>query len=228
MTQQTTAWLVAVGVFGFFAVTLGFIQWRTQSQVVALESAVAAIAQQLASRSPGVTPSTPPESSQQAGQDAQRALTQRVAALETQMASSKSFVSTGTPKSSPVTVIAPSKENKELTIYLGSGSTTNRDWTTIPSTTFSFDLSNYPRLKEVRLEAALSIIGGEAHARIVSADNNNLLFSPELVHNTSTSTWKVSSPLTFATGAKSYVLQLRSTSDESAMLDGARLRLLFQ
>jgi hypothetical protein len=151
-------------------------------------------------------------------------LTQRVAKLETQI--------TQTRPSSTVYVSSPSNGSspkvKESVFFLGSGSTSNRDWTEISAAQIQLDTNNFTKIKEVRFEAGLSIIGGEAHARLVNQTDSAPFYTSEVLNNTNTATWQTSSPLILPTGSKSYTVQLKSTSGETAILEGARIRIIIE
>ncbi len=147
------------------------------------------------------------------------ALTQRVTALE-QKASQKP------PMTEKVVKVASNV--KEVTIFLGSGGTNNRDWTDIPSALSTVNLNNYTHVKAIYFEAALSIIGGEAHARLVNASTGAIYFNSEVWNNTSSSVWETSQPLFLPTGTSQYSVQLKSTSGEHASLDGSRLHIYLE
>ena len=117
---------------------------------------------------------------------------------------------------------------KEYIIYLGSGQTDNRDWTDISSAVAAINTANYGQLKAVYFEAALSIIGGEAHARLENQTTGQVIYQTEVVNNTSSATWETSSAFTLSSGQNSYMVQLRSTSGEMAILSGSRIHLFLQ
>jgi len=121
-----------------------------------------------------------------------------------------------------------SPDVREYVVYLGNGQTDNRDWTNITSAVATIDSANYNKVKSVYFEAALSIIGGEAHARLANQTTGQIFYQTEVFNNTSVSDWIRSSALTLATGQNSYVVQLRSTSGEIAVLNGARLHIYLQ
>lgn len=120
-----------------------------------------------------------------------------------------------------------SKSLKEYTIYLGEGQTSNRDWTTVQATTINIDTSKYQEISAVYFEAALSNIGGEAHAQLIDAETGALLTPSYLSNNTQTATWK-STKFNLLSGTHTYVVQIRSSSSELMTLNGARLRILAQ
>ncbi len=130
--------------------------------------------------------------------------------------------SQSTPK--PKAIVATGA--RENTIFMGSGSTANRDWTTIDSAAVTVDTAQYGSITEVRFEAALSIISGEVYARLAEKGTSAVYYESQLTHNRSTSEWKTSVPLTMLSGKHTYVVQLRSSNGERANLDGARLKIL--
>src|SRR5690606_10643609 len=95
-------------------------------------------------------------------------LTTQVNSLQAQIASFGSA-----PVSKPATTTTPSAPSREYYVPLGSGSTSNRDWTPLTSGgAVTFDPRNYQPIKAVYFEAAGSIIGGEVHAVLVDVTNN--------------------------------------------------------
>ena len=77
-------------------------------------------------------------------------------------------------------------------------------------------------------EAALSIIGGEAHARLINKTTGGVLYDSEISNNTYISQWKTSTPISLPMGNGQYMVQLHSTSGEMANLDGSRLHIFLQ
>ena len=112
---------------------------------------------------------------------------------------------------------------QEHIVYLGQGSTTKRDWTPLESTKVTLNTNNYPRLEKAVFQASLKIINGEAEARLVNSSTGAIFTATEVSHNTSTATWKKSVPFQLHAGTQEYVVELRSTSGETAELSGARL-----
>src|SRR5579859_117206 len=143
-------------------------------------------------------------------------LTTRLAQLETKL--------DATPRAKTTT----KSSLKEITIFLGSGSTYSRDWVAIPSAVANFDPSSYSKIKSIYFEAALSIVGGEAHARLVNLTTGGVFYSSELSNNTSVSKWSSAGPLYLQSGNNQYEVQLKSTSGEKASLDGARLHIFLE
>ncbi len=148
------------------------------------------------------------------------ALTSRVASLEGTLSSP--VIQT------PITTKAATTKQtpREYYVYVGSGSTTSREWTDLTGTTVAIDTNFYDPIQSVTFEAALSILGGEARARLVNQTTGAILASTEVFHNTSTSLWKSSSPFSLQTGNNTYLVQLRSSSGEKAQLDGARIKII--
>lgn len=107
-------------------------------------------------------------------------------------------------------------------IYLGSTSTTNRDWTS-SGLEVILNNSDYPSDVGIVFEAGLSIVGGEAWARLTNKTTGAIINSSEISHGTNTTTWKSSPSFKLHTGSNTYVVELRSTSGEVANLSGARL-----
>jgi hypothetical protein len=121
-----------------------------------------------------------------------------------------------------------SQQPKEVFVYLGAGSSPNRDWTDITSAVATLDSANYPGIKAVYFEAALGILGGEAHARLVNKSSGGAYLSSEIMNNSSASKWVTSAALSLQNGQATYGVQVRSTSSEVVRLDGARLRIVLE
>jgi hypothetical protein len=148
----------------------------------------------------------------------------KVVLLET----SSKTTTTPVAASQTTTIIQESSKVKEHYVYLGTGSTTSRDWQDIDSTITVIDSANYSSVKSVNFEAAMSILGGEVHARLANKDSAAVFYDSEVYHNTSSSNWKISSALSLNYGATRYVVQLKSTSGEKANLDGARIKIVVE
>jgi len=148
-------------------------------------------------------------------------LSNRLTQVEKKVGLQNSQTQQSSSKSSTSTV-------KEYIVFLGSGQTSNRDWTDISSAATTVNTSNYGQLKAVDFEAALSIIGGEAHARLKNQTTDQPIFQTEVFNNTSSADWITSSQFMLTSGSNGYVVQLRSSSGEMAILNGARIHLFLQ
>lgn len=127
--------------------------------------------------------------------------------------------------------VAPSTTTsgvKEYSLFIGSGSSSSLQWQDIDSAVIIVNSDNYPNISEVKFEVALSILGGNAYARLVNQANGQVIANSEVSHNTSTSTWKASSPISLNSGTTTYIVQLRSSSGEKVSMNGARIRIVTQ
>jgi hypothetical protein len=156
-------------------------------------------------------------------QDTQESLSDRVEDLEESVDTleSKKTTSAATTTSTKTT----SSGKKEYTIYLGEGTTSNRDWTTVQSTTITVDTNKYPGLTTVYFEAGLSIVGGEAYAQLIDSSSGAVVSPFAVMNNTQNPTWK-STQVNLNSGSDTYVVQIRSSSGELTTLSGARLRII--
>jgi hypothetical protein len=153
-------------------------------------------------------------------------LVNRVTKLEQQPSSSVS-AGTASEAASPQPVVAqtpPVSRAVNEIIYLGSASTTSRDWTE-SGVEIVLNSNNYPVGTKMKFEAGLSIIGGEAWARIKNKTTGAIIAVSEVSHNTSTTTWKGSPAFAMHSGSYTYVVELRSTSGETVNMSGSRLIL---
>lgn len=131
-------------------------------------------------------------------------------------------------KRSPAPVAKSTNGIKETFLYMGTGSSTSREWTTIDSASITFNPSTYGNIKEVRFEAGLSIISGEVSARLINKNSGAVYYDSTVTHNLSASEWKTSAPIYLPSGSATYAVQLRSSNGERANLDGARLKIMVQ
>ena len=108
------------------------------------------------------------------------------------------------------------------TIYLGSASTNQRDWTETGQQV-TINSADYPSDVSATFEAGLSIVGGEAWARLKNKTTGAVMSVTEVFHNSPTITWKTSPGFKLHTGNYTYVVELKSSSGEAANLAGARI-----
>ena len=108
------------------------------------------------------------------------------------------------------------------TLYLGSTSTNNREWSET-GLEIGINSTQYPAGVMVKLEASLSIIGGEAWVRVKNKSTGAVILLSEISNNTSSASWKLSPSFALHSGGYTYVLEARSTSGETANISGARL-----
>jgi len=122
-----------------------------------------------------------------------------------------------------ITQTVSSSNAKEYVIYLGSGSTTSREWVEIEGTKTTINSANYSVIKNVEFQASLKIVGGEAQARLKNKTSGAIFHDSEVMHNSSVVTWVSRTGLPLHGGNNEYVVELRSTSGELSQLEGARL-----
>lgn len=108
------------------------------------------------------------------------------------------------------------------TLYLGWASTNSREWSET-GLEIGINSAHYPAGVTVKLEASLSIIGGEAWVRLKNKSTGAVISISEISNNTNTATWKLSPSFALHTGGYTYVLEARSTSGETANISAARL-----
>lgn len=123
---------------------------------------------------------------------------------------------------SSIKQITPTVAFSKETLYLGSASTQSREWTAT-SLEIGINSAHYPSDVSVKLEVAMSIIGGEAWVRLKNKTTGAVIPLSEISHNTSVTTWKLSPGFKLHPGGYTYVLEARSTSGEVANISGARL-----
>lgn len=147
-------------------------------------------------------------------------LSEKVAALESQVASASQTFKPIASTQSDTQLTSPSRE---YYVPLGSGSTTNRDWTAITGAAVNFNPNKYQPIKRVHFEAAGSIISGEVHVVLADLTHNRVYYEGELIFNSSSATWKRSQPLMVASTPGQLQVQIQSTNGEMAILNDSRL-----
>ena len=130
------------------------------------------------------------------------------------------------PSPSPSSVFTPAAtvQWQPQNIYLGSASTTKTEWTET-SAAIQLKSSDYPAEVKAVFEGQLSIVNGEAWARLKNKTSGAIMQVTEIFNNSNTATWKNSPAFKLHSGTNSYVIELMSTSSEQANLSGARLKL---
>lgn len=108
------------------------------------------------------------------------------------------------------------------TLFLGSATSTNTNWTN-SGLEVIIDSSDYPDTISIFFEAGLSIIGGEASARMINKTTGAIISSTEISNNSNEVVWKTSAAFKPHHGKNTYVMQIRSSSGETANVTGARL-----
>jgi len=129
-----------------------------------------------------------------------------------------------TPQISTVTPLASTTVFHPQVIYLGSASTQKHQWTDT-GVELTINTADYPNDVNAVFEAGLSVIGGEAWARLKNKTTGAVMSVTEVFNNTNIVTWKSSPSFKLHAGSYTYVVQLKSSSGEIANLSGARLRI---
>lgn len=109
-------------------------------------------------------------------------------------------------------------------LYLGSGETTQREWSAV-GVEVTLDSADYPTGVTARFEAGLSILGGQAWARLKNKTTGSILSITEVNHGSSSISWIQSPTFSLHRGENTYQVEMRSTSGEIARLAGARIIL---
>lgn len=130
-------------------------------------------------------------------------------------------------KASPVPVSTSSKA--PLYIPLGSGGQiSDVNWSSLGAFQASIDPSQYAGYSNMQLEVTIRLNqpGGTAYARLYNNTNSSVVSSE--VSTTSTSaTIATSSGFTLSSGAKTYILQAKSSDGSQVFIDNARIKVNF-
>lgn len=127
----------------------------------------------------------------------------------------------------PVAVSSPKATTatfQRQIIHLGSANTTKQPWTD-SGVEIKLNSADYPSSVSAVFEVGLSIIGGEAWARLINKTTGSIMAITEISHASSTTTWKNSPSFKLHNGNNTYALQLRSTGGELAIASGAKIIL---
>lgn len=127
---------------------------------------------------------------------------------------------------SPSSVFAPAAaiQWQPQNIYLGSAAATKTEWTET-SAAIQLNSSDYPAEVKAVFEAQLSIVNGEAWARLKNKTTGAIMQVTEIFNNSNTATWKNSPAFKLHSGINTYVIELKSSTGEQANLSAARLKL---
>lgn len=130
------------------------------------------------------------------------------------------------PSPSPSTVPNPSVivQWQPQNIYLGSATTTKTEWTETGAA-IQLNSSDYPAEVKAVFEAQLSIVNGEAWARLKNKTSGAIMQVTEIFNNSNIATWKSSPGFKLHNGTNTYVIELKSTTGEQVNLSAARLKL---
>lgn len=202
--------LVPVLVGWLVALTIGEVWLFWYSQQTASQPFLSGAAAQTGS---------PPEVTDTVSTTEFAALQNQVQFLTAQIASQPTQPLAQKKTAPGVRVASPARE---VMITLGSAATTKRDWTGTAAEV-RLDPSKYGQIIRAHWEAAGSIVGGELAVRLVDVTNGTTYYDASLVFNTSTPTWKQSTPIVLANNAAVYRLEIKSSSGELGQLQDSRL-----
>lgn len=118
---------------------------------------------------------------------------------------------------------------KEFYVPLGQGSVRTEDYAWRDTGAEALlDLGNYPRVKEVRFEATLSVESGHVEARLYNVSDGNGLIESTLVGQGPTAKLYRSGNLILPSGNKTYRVQMRTALPYTANMDNGRIRILVE
>lgn len=109
-------------------------------------------------------------------------------------------------------------------VHIGSASTTQTDWTNT-GVEVTLNSADYPTGVNATFEAGLSIVGGEAWARLVNKTTGAIMTVTEVFAASSTTVWKSSPHFKLFAGTNVYEVQVKSSSGEVANISSARIIL---
>jgi len=119
---------------------------------------------------------------------------------------------------------------KEIYIPLGQGSAASQDWEEITGAEAVINLANFSGVKSVILEASLRIPtgNGRVYAKLYDVIAKHDVWFSEVSVEGSQSKREESAPVVLSPGRSLYRIKMKSTMGYEAILDQARLKILFQ
>ncbi|MCL5970900.1 MAG: hypothetical protein M1450_05390 [Patescibacteria group bacterium] len=147
--------------------------------------------------------------------------------LPTQISSTESLSPTVSPTPSPQYFypVVDKSAPKDYFIPLGSGINTSTDWTDINGVQTIVDFGQYPNIKEIRLEASVSIPTGFVSVRLYNVTDKHPVWNSEIILNDKTSGYLVSPAISYDTGTKTYQVQIRNQLNATANLVQAKIHI---
>lgn len=134
-----------------------------------------------------------------------------------------SLLPSPSPSSSLAPSILPTTFQPQI-IHLGSASSTQTSWTETNIQT-QLNSVDYPLTAMAFFEAGLYIVNGEVWVRLKNKTTGAIMSITEIYHNSQTLTWKTSPGFKLHPGNYLYVVEIKSSSGETANLSGARIRI---
>lgn len=124
------------------------------------------------------------------------------------------------PAKTSYSVSAPNFQ-KQI-VYLGSATTKSLSWVDTDAEV-TLNSADYPTNVDASFEVGMSIVGGQAWARLINKTTGAVMAITEIYHDTSNTTWKSSPSFKLHSGNNTYQMQVRSSSSENAAFSGARI-----
>lgn len=132
-------------------------------------------------------------------------------------------------KASPVSATTTSGSKPTIYIPLGSGGTVaSVDWTSLNSFQINLDPAQYPGYSSMQLEVNMRLNqpGGTLYARLYNSSGGSVT-SSEVSSTSANSSVFTSSTFTLTAGAKTYLLQAKTSDGTQGFLDTARIKVNF-
>lgn len=119
---------------------------------------------------------------------------------------------------------------KEYFIPLGTGYTTNNEWTDVAGTDTSIDPANYGKIKSVVFEASMRIpvANGTMYSRLYNVTDKHPVWFSEVSTGAGTSTTMTSGNITLDAGNKLYRVQIKTSLQYPSYLDFSRIRITIE
>lgn len=117
---------------------------------------------------------------------------------------------------------------KEFFVPLGTGSSSEPQWSDVAGVQSYIDSNAYGKLKSVTFEASLHTPTNnqEAEARLYNITDSHPVWNSEVKVSGGTPQLKISSPITLDKGSKLYQVQMRTQLQSRTNLENARVHII--
>lgn len=129
---------------------------------------------------------------------------------------------------SPIVLLPRAASIKEIIVPIGTGLTRSSEWEDLPGADVYIDTSNYPPIRKAIFEIYLNITTGQGqmNAKLFNVtDKHDVWFSEVSVDGGGVA--KREAEVTLEKGNKLYRVMAKSTLNAEAVVQNARIRLLF-
>lgn len=119
---------------------------------------------------------------------------------------------------------------KEYFISFGSGSTSSTEWVDVGGLQTTLDLSSYGTIDKILFEASVAVptANQSVSVRLFNKTDKHPVWNSEVSMNAGDSSYLVSNPIVYDSGAKTYQVQMRTQLGSQANLGQSRLHIFLK